>query len=302
MIVLTGPTGNVGAEVARLFAQAAVPAAAGGAPQPPFRIAAHRPAAVRAELGDDAPVVPFDYDDRTTWPAALDGVERLFLLFPLPSPRMVDRRMVPLIDAAVAAGCRHVVYLTVPGADRQKVVPHHRVERHIEASGADHTFLRASFFMQNLHRKVSTHGVDIVERGEVFVPAGRGATTFVDARDVAQVARLALLDPAAHRNVAYTLTGPERLRMDEVAEILTEVLERPVRYPRPSLPRFWWRLHRRGVTVDTIAFMSIVYTLTRTGRNEPMTDELARLLGRRPTDLRTWAAHARPRWEQRAWT
>ena len=294
MIVITGPTGNVGAEVARLFVDD--PAA------PPFRVAAHSADSVRRELGERAPVVPFDYDDRSTWPAVLEGVERLFLVFPLPSPRMVNRRMTPLVDAAVAAGCRHVVYLTVPGADRQKVVPHHGVERHIQASGAHHTFLRASFFMQNLHRRVSTHGVDIADHDEIFIPAGKGSTTFVDSRDVAEVARQALLDPAAHQDVAHTLTGAERLDFDQVAAILTEVLGRPIRYTHPSLPRFWARMRRRGVGVDTIAFMSIVYTLTRTGRNEPMTQDLPRLLGRAPRTLREFAEDNRWRWEQHAWT
>jgi uncharacterized protein YbjT (DUF2867 family) len=300
MIVLTGPTGNVGAEVARLAAQAVQET-----PDLAVRVAAHRPERVRAELGGSAatlPVVGFDYDDRATWPAVLDGVERLFLVFPLPTPQAVNRRMVPLVDAAVAAGCRHVVYLSVPGADVQKVVPHYRVERHLEASGADWTFLRAAFFMQNLHRAVSTHGVDIADHDEVFVPAGRGATSFVDARDIAEVAWSALTRPGAHARAAYVLTGPQRLRMDEVAAVLSDVLGRPIRYSRPGLARFWHRLSRRGVPWDSLLFMTIVYTLTRTGRNEPMTDELPRLLGRPPRDLRRWAEDARWRWEQRAWT
>lgn len=294
MIVLTGPTGNVGAEVARMAVESTMPE--------PFRIAAHNPDRVRRELGDEAPVVPFDYDDRSTWDAVLDGVERLFLVFPLPTPRTVTTRMTPLIDAAAAAGCRHVVYLSVPGADVQKVVPHYRVERHIEDSGMDWTFLRAAFFMQNLHRTISSHGVDIAEHDEVFIPAGSGSTTFVDSHDIAEVAHRALTKPDEHLRHAYVLTGPERLRMDEVAAILSDVLGRPIRYSRPGMARFWYRLSRRGVPWDSVLFMSIVYTLTRTGRNEPMTDELARVLGRPPRDLRAWAEDAKWRWEQQAWT
>jgi uncharacterized protein YbjT (DUF2867 family) len=268
----------------------------------PFRIAAHHPERVRSDLGPDVPVVPLDYDDRGTWPAVLDGVERLFLVFPLPTPRAVGTRMRPFIDAAVAAGCRDIVYLSVPGADVRKVVPHYRVERHIEASGAGWTFLRPSFFMQNLHRTVSTHGVDIADHGEIFIPAGRGATTFVDSGDVAEVAHRVLGDPGPFRRQAYVLTGPQRLRMDEVAEVLGDVLGRPVRYARPGMLRFWYRLVRRRVGWDSILFMTIVYSLTRAGRNEPMTDDLERLLGRPPRDLRAWAEDARWRWEQRAWT
>jgi len=294
VFVVTGPTGNVGAELTRLLVER--PDA------PAYRIAAHDPDRIRAQHGPDVPVARFDYDDRRTWPAVLDGVTALFLLFPLPSPRAVRTRMTPFVDAAVAAGCRHIVYVSVPGADRLRFVPHYQVERHIEASGAAPTFLRCSYFGQNLIRRISTHGVDIAERGEVFIPAGNGRTTFLDARDVAEVALLAVQKPDEFRGTAHTLTGPERLDLDEVAAILSEVLDRPIRYARPSLPQFWDRLRRRGVTWDTLLFMTIVYTLTRTGRNEPVTDELPRLLGRPARTFRQFAQDHRDRWLTRTWT
>ncbi|MDX6742388.1 NmrA family NAD(P)-binding protein [Actinocorallia sp. A-T 12471] len=293
MFVVTGPSGNVGAEVARLTA---------GRTDLPYRIAAHHPDGIRARLGPETRVVPFDYDDRATWPAVLDGVTTLFLLFPLPHPRTVGTRMKPFIDAAVAAGVGHIVYVSVPGADRQKVVPHHQVEAHIKASGVPYTILRCSFFMQNLCRRLSTHGVDVVERDELFIPAGRGRTTFIDARDVADVVLKIAADPAAYRNREYVLTGAERLDFFEVAEIFSAVMGRPIRYTKPSLPRFWWRLWRRGVAWDAVLFMTIVYTLTRTGKNEPMTDELAALLGRPPRTMREFVRDYLPRWEKRDWT
>lgn len=283
MIVVTGPTGNVGAQLVRLLEERGVE----------HRTATHHPR-------DGAPRV--DYDDRSTWGPALDGVTRLFLLFPLPTPRAVDRRILPFLDAAVAAGCEHVVYLSVFGGDTQRLVPHHRVERAIEAAPVTHTILRCSYFMQNLFRAVSTHGVDVVEHGEVFVPAGRGRITFLDARDAAEVALDALVHPERHRDVGYALTGPEKLDFTEVARVLTEVLGRPVRYTDPSFPRFWSRLRRRGVGWDTIAFMSGVYLLTRLGRNEPVTDELPRLLGRPGRTFAEFARQEQWRWDTRTWS
>jgi uncharacterized protein YbjT (DUF2867 family) len=294
MLVVTGPTGNVGAEVTHLLA--------GGAYDRPYRVAAHNPHKIQQLHGDHVPVVPFDYDRRDGWGAVLDGVSTLFLIFPLPTPRTVKTRMKPFIDAAVRAGAKHIVYLTVPGADREKVVPHYHTERHIEAGGVPYTFLRASFFMQNLCRGLSTHGIDIVERDEIFIPAGKGKTTFVDARDVARVAVDIFQNPIAHRNKAYLLTGSERLDFNEVADAFSEVMGRRIRYRNPSYPSFWLRLWRRGVKWDVIAFMTIVYMLTRTGKNEPMSDELARLLGRPPTQMRQFVAENLYRWEQRVWT
>jgi uncharacterized protein YbjT (DUF2867 family) len=294
MLVVTGPTGNVGAELVQLLVDRKG--------QIPFRVAAHNPATLHQKYGTDVEAVQFDYDDRTTWPAVLEGIQTLFLLFPLPHPRTVQTRMKPLIDAAVQAGCKHIVYISVPGADRYKVVPHYQVERHIEASGANFTFLRSSFFMQNLYRRISTHGIDIAENNEIFIPAGRGRTSFIDSRDVAAVAFDAVLHPDVHANQAYVLSGAERLNYIEVAQQFTEIFGRPIRYSNPSYLQFWLRMRERRVPGDVIVFMTIVYTLTRLGRNEPLTDTLPRLLKRPPTSVRQFIQNNLWRWETRNWS
>lgn len=210
--------------------------------------------------------------------------------------------MIPFVRAAEAAGCRHVVYVSVFGADRAAFLPHHKVEAALKASTMSWTLLRCSFFMQNLHRSISTHGTDIVEPGELFIPAGRDRTTFFDARDAADVAAQALTNPAAHRNAIYHLTGPTALNMPEVAAALTTVLGYSVTYTHPGLARFAARLRHRGVGWDTIASMSAVYTLTRLGQNQPITGEVQRLLGRPPRTLEHFLRDSAWRWQQRAWT
>jgi uncharacterized protein YbjT (DUF2867 family) len=295
MLVITGPTGNVGTEVTRALADR-------GDGSVPYRVAAHDPERIRREFGDHVAVVPFDYDDRSTFPAVLDGVSTLFLLYPVPKPSTVKRWMKPFVDAAVAAGAQHIIYITVPGADRLRFVPHYGVERHIEASGVPYTFLRCSYFAQNLVRLISTHGVDIAEHDEVFIPAGKGAITFIDSRDVAEVVLDIVADPAPHKNVTHLLTGPERLDFAAVASILTDVLGRPITYAKPGMPSFWRRLKRRGVTWDTIAFMTGVYTLTRFDKNDPQSGELPELLGRPATKFRTFAEDYKWRWDTQTWT
>ena len=144
--------------------------------------------------------------------------------------------------------------------------------------------------------------VEGVELGELFIPAGRGRTSFIDARDAAEVAALALTDPAAHGDAVYHLTGPAALTMHEVAAELTAALGYPVTYTHPGLIRFATRLRRRGVGWDTIGFMSAVYTLTRLGWNQPITGEVQRLLGRPPRTLQEFLRDSAWRWRERAWT
>lgn len=276
MIVVTGPNGNVGTELVRmLLADGSLP----------FRIAANTPEKIERLYGPDAPKVKFSFGDRSTWDATLDGVSTLFLLFPLPHPRTAKTWMIPFVEAARAAGAAHIIYVSVPTAGDTKFVPHYSVERAIEASGVPYSLLRAAYFSQNLCRDITTHAVDIARDNEILIPAGKGLTSFVDSRDVAEVALRIMRDPAAHRNRPYVLTGPEALDFHQVAEIFSEVLGRRIVYREPSMLRFWRTVGKR-VTWDTLLFMSGVYFLTRTGKNAPLTDTLGELLGRPPRTMR----------------
>jgi len=292
LIVVTGPNGNVGTELVRILAHQ---------DKLTYRIAAHSPDKIRKIYGENAPVRPFSFQDQSTWPSVLEGVTTLFLLFPLPHPRTAKEWMIPFVKAAAQAGCKHIIYLSVPGADTLKAVPHYAVERAIEASGVPYTFLRSAYFSQNLCREITTHAVDIAARGEVFIPAGLGKTTFIDSRDVAEVAVKIMRDPALHRNQAYVLTGPEALDLYQVAATFTAVLGRPVHYPRPSMLAFWLRVGPR-VSWDTMLFMTIVYGLTRVGKNATMTDTLPRLLGRPAATLHDFVRDYRDRFEGEAAT
>lgn len=291
MILITGPSGNVGAELVDILAEQVAPG--------PIRVASRHPDQL---AGSGLEVCGFDFFDRSTWAGALNAVDSLFLLFPLPGNRAARDAVIPFLEAATRAGCRHIVYVSVFGADRARFIPHYKVEAALRSLPMSWTVLRCSFFMQNLHRTISTHGLDIVERGELFIPAGRGRTTFIDARDAAAVAAMALADPLGHRNRVYHLTGPAALTMAEVAAALSKALGYRVRYVNPGLMRFAARLRHRGVDWDTIGFMSAVYTLTRFGQNQPITDDVAQLLGRPPTALAEYLRDSAWRWRERAWT
>lgn len=285
MIVVTGPNGNVGTELVKLLAAQS---------ELPYRVAAHTPEKIDRLYGAHVPRTKFSYGDRSTWAATLDGVTTLFLLFPLPHPRTARTWMLPFVEAAVKAGVQHIIYVSVPTAGTVKMVPHYTVERAIEASGVPYTFLRAGYFAQNLCRDITTHAVDVAKYDQIFIPAGKGLTSFVDSRDVAELAVRIMRNPEPHRNQAYVLTGTEAIDHWEVARIFSDVLGRRITYPNPSFPAFWMRVGPR-VTWDTLLFMTIVYALTRRGKNAPLTDTLPQLLGRPARSLRDFVQDYRDR-------
>jgi uncharacterized protein YbjT (DUF2867 family) len=238
--------------------------------------------------------VTLDFANPATFGPALAGVERVLLVRP-PQLADVDRYFRPFIEAMQSAQIKQVVFLSLEGVDKNSLTPHHKIEQLIRASGLYYTMLRPGFFMQNLS---TTHRAEIRDRSEIYIPAGQGRTNFVDVADIGAVAALTLLDPDAHRNRAYTLTGPAALTYGEVAQILTEVLGRPIRYRNPSIPAFVWRRWRTDhEKIGFVLIMVALYTVARLGQAGTLTDELARLLGRPARTLRQFAEETKGVWQ-----
>ena len=147
--------------------------------------------------------------------------------------------------------------------------------------------------MQNL---TGTHGDEIRDLDELVVPAGTGATAFVDTVDVAAVAVAALADPRAHAGRAWTPTGPEALTYAQVADVLSAELGRAVRYRRPGLPRYVRHARRRGMPWGMVAVTAGIYTVARLGRAGGLTDDVRTVTGRAPGDLAAFVHRERGRW------
>lgn len=281
-ILVTGPTGNVGSEIYKRLLAKGAPAVA----------AAYNVDKARSQFGADAAIVHFDFTKPETFAGAFEGIEKMFLVRP-PDIADVKKDIAPALAAAKDAGVKHVVFLSLLGVERNPIVPHRAIEKAVRESGMAWTFLRASFFMQNLS---TTHREDICERGDVFVPAGKGKTSFIDVRDIAAVAVKALTEPG-HENKAYPLTGSVALTYGDVAREMTDVLGRPVRYSNPSPRNFGKEMRRRGLPLPFILVMNGLYTVCRVGGAAQVTPDAENLLGRKPTSLREFVEDYKQVWQ-----
>jgi uncharacterized protein YbjT (DUF2867 family) len=271
MILVTGSSGLVGREVAIRLAGRA-----------PVRLAV-RDSAGGAEGAGDAEQVRFDFRDASTFEAALRGISRVFLLRP-PRLARAQHDFGPFVAAMRRAGVGQVVFLSVRGAASNPLLPHRGIEKLLEASGLAWTHLRPNDFMQNF---ATVHRADIRDRGGIWAPAGRGRTSFVDARDVAEAAARTLTEPG-HERRAYTLTGDGAFGLEEVAALLSEVLGRPVAYRNPGIPAFLRHMRKAGHPLALGLVMTGVYTVARLGLAAEVTPDLAQLIGRPPTALRSF--------------
>jgi uncharacterized protein YbjT (DUF2867 family) len=270
-VLVTGATGTVGPHVVAALAERDVA----------IRSGMRDPENVPDAIADAGDAVAFDFAKPETWGEALAGVDALFLMRP---PTVDDGDLTAFVDAAARVGVERVAYLSTLGAEKNVFIPHHRIERHVAESGMAFTLLRASFFMQNL---AEVHLPDIVERDEIFVPAGRGETSFVDARDVGEAAAVVLTE-SGHADRAYDVTGPEALDYEAVAAVFADVLGRPITYPEPSLWAFSRRMYRRGHPLGFVALMCGIYTTARLGLAGRVSGDARRLLGRPPRGIRAF--------------
>lgn len=263
----------------------------------PVTAAARDPSDV-ARRGADPPegVTPvrFNLADPASWPGTLDGADGMFLLRP-PQVTRVRRSLLPFVDAALAAGGHRVAFLSVQGAGRNALVPHHAVEQHLRHSGAAWTFLRAGYFAQNL---LTVHRAEILDRNEVAVPSGRGRIAFVDTRDVAEAVAVALTAVGAgFERCALELTGPSAPTWTEVTETLFGVLGRQIRYVATSPVQHLRRARANGNPTGLALVTLALCATARPGLAAHLSLDLAGVLGRPPRDLAAFARDHAAAWE-----
>jgi uncharacterized protein YbjT (DUF2867 family) len=287
-VAVTGATGNTGVHVVReLLAQGAHVVALGGQKGQP-----------RTALPAGVELRPFDYAASAGWSAAVAGCDSLFLLRP-PAISNVQETLIPFARQALQQGVKHTVFLSVAGADTNRIVPHHKVEVFLRSTES-YTILRPGFFAQNLQ---DAYRRDILEQDRIYVPAGQGKVAFVDLRDVALVAAKALVQPAEHLKQGYTLTGPQAVSFAQAAQMLSHCLGREIRYQAASITGYLWHLRRRRLPWMQAFVQTILHVGLRFGQAETVDPTLRRLVGREPFGLdryiqdhsTTWQIPAGPR-------
>jgi uncharacterized protein YbjT (DUF2867 family) len=218
-IAIVGATGRVGSTLTSLLASDPVD----------ITVLTRRPDA--AQLPKGASIAAVDFDQPHTLQEALRGADRLFVSHGS-SPQQVTNE-IALIDAAVAAGVRQIVKLSAlgPASRLNPFAWHMQIEAHLAQQPVASTVLRPSAYVDILKRAAG----QIAAGSSWAGAAGEGRVNFIDTRDIADVARVALFEEfSSESQRAYHLTGPRDWTMREVAEHLSTLLGQPVAYNHRS--------------------------------------------------------------------
>lgn len=234
MLLITGATGDVGRAV--LTELADTPQRVRALVSDPQQLTMRAPN-IEVAIGD--------LSDPSTLGAALEGVDAAFLASSF-EPRMVDNQ-VRFVEKAKKAGLNHIVQLSGIGADSHRCCVRlfswfGQVEDAIQASKLKHTRLRPTFYFQNL----LSYADQVTSQGVIAGPFRQVPWTWVDARDVGAVAAITLTN-AQYAGGAYTLTGPDLLTYVELAERMSRVIGKTIRYSDMSANEARGRMQAIGV-------------------------------------------------------
>jgi uncharacterized protein YbjT (DUF2867 family) len=234
----------------------------------------------------------FDWDDPATYPGALAGTDRVYLVTPVLRVRYAAQ-VAEFLDQAEAAGTRHVTLLSTYNGDRApREIDIAAVEADLGARDAfTHSILRPAWVMQNF----ADDHLPVI-KGTLAVPSGGGSEAFVDAADIAAVAAETLLNPGAHAGARYALTGPQALTFDDVAAIIAAVSGRPVGYKDIDQDAWISGAIAAGVPADYAVMLRWLTGAIIGGDGSRPTGDVETVTGRPPASFEAFARRNAAAW------
>lgn len=228
-------------------------------------------------LGSRSTTPPFDWQDRSTWAAALQGVSGVYVAFQpdLTVPGALET-MTAFYAQALAAGARRLVLLSGRGEEEAQ-----KAEEALQVTRADWTILRASWFSQNFSE---AHFLEPLLEGELALPVGPVPEPFIDAEDIADVACAALTQPG-HSHRLYELTGPRALTFAEAVTEIAAATGREIAFAAIPAPDYRAALDESQVPAEVSDLVLHLLTTVLDGRNTPIAHGVREALGREPRDF-----------------
>ena len=236
---------------------------------------------VAVRRGSRAGEPKFDWENRSTWAPALQGTSVAYVsFFPDVAVPGAPETIAEFAQLAVKLGARRLVLLSGRGETEAQ-----RAEQALQASGADWTVVRCSWFMQNFSESFL---LEPVLAGEVALPVGTVGEPFVDAEDIADVATAAMTEDG-HAGELYELTGPRLLTFEEAVAEIADATGRPIRYVPITVDEYAAAISADGLPGDVVSLITYLFTEVLDGRNAKLADGVQRALGRPARDFADYA-------------
>ncbi|MBB3234559.1 NAD(P)H-binding protein [Phyllobacterium endophyticum] len=236
---------------------------------------------IPVRIGSRSASPSFDWENRETWAPALECVSAAYVTYypDLALPGAADT-VADFARLAITKGVGRLVLLSGRGEPEAQ-----RAEALLQASGADWTIVRASWFMQNFSESML---LDPIRSGALALPASTVREPFVHTDDIADVVTAALTDDR-HIGKLYEVTGPRAMTFAEATAEISRAAGRPIDYATITPEQFMQGLQQAAVPNEIAALVNELFTVVLDGRNEYLTDGVMQALGRAPRDFTDYA-------------
>lgn len=272
-VLVTGSRGRIGSGLAGLLHDRGLA----------VRAASGRPEEL--DLPPDVQTVRCVLSDPETFPAALTGIESVFLYA---EPSCIAE----FIAEARAAGVKHIALLSSSAvldpdaADNPIAASHLAVERALESAASDGsfevTYLQPGAFATN----ALSWSREVRSTGTVTLPHPQSYTDPLHETDLAEAALAVLTEPSL-RGSAYLLTGPESLTFTEQIAILARAAEREITVT--AIPPAEWKDSVSGFIPAPFADALLDYWSSHVGSPVPVTRTVEELTGHPARTFADWA-------------
>ncbi len=236
-------------------------------------------------IGSRSESPAFDWDNPEGWPAALDGMEKVYITFQpdLAVPGALEA-IEGLVTIARRKNIKKLVLLSGKGEREAELC-----EQVVINSGIDYTIVRASWFNQNFSESFF---LEPILGGHVALPQAEVKVPYVDAEDIADVAVEVLLNDE-HNGQIYELTGSRLLTFKEVVAEIAQATSREIAFTSISLEAYVKAMEEQGVPSDYVWLINYLFTeVLGKESNQVITYDVEKVLGRKPIDFSDYVKKA----------
>ncbi|MGW7003999.1 NmrA family NAD(P)-binding protein [Streptomyces sp. NPDC054933] len=280
MIIITAPTGRIGHQVLDNVLDSAET----------IRVIARDPSRLSSRVRERVEVVQGSHNDISVVTEAFAGADSVLWLVP-PNPHAQNAQDYyldftrPACEAIKGQGVKRVIGVSSLGRAFGKnaglLSPAYAMDDLIESTGVSYRALRMPFFMENLLNQVEA----IKSKGMFFMAnLGDRKLATVATRDIAAVAAKLLLDDSWSEQGSVPVVGPDDLSPNDMARIISQVLERPVRFQQVSGADYKATMMRYGMTE---AWARGLVDMAE-AQNQGVYDAEQRTAPSTPTSFRQW--------------
>jgi uncharacterized protein YbjT (DUF2867 family) len=236
---------------------------------------------VETRLGSRNEKIPFDWENPESWAGVIKDIDSVYITFQpdlaIPSAEDTIRRFTKF---ATQNGVQKMVLLSGRGEKEAQIC-----EEIVKATAKHWTIVRASWFNQNFSESFF---LEPILSGVVALPRAETLEPFTDADDIADVVVESLLHDI-HNGKTYELTGPQLLTFEQAVAEIAKATNRNITFQSLTLEEYNQMLQEYQLPEDYIWLVNYLFEQVLDGRNSHITNDIEKILGRKPKDFTTYA-------------